>query len=130
METTTLTGQLFEALMPTILAIIAILGSIATVKLNGYLDKLSAATGVTVDDKHRNGIMFGLRNAALLLIAGRAHEDGTDVPGTFERPGRDIDFMVQRVKSKYPDAVAHFNLSDDDLREMATAEVESMNLRQ
>ncbi|VDS10028.1 hypothetical protein PARHAE_03239 [Paracoccus haematequi] len=128
----TLTDQLLAALMPTILAILAILGSIVTIKLNGYLSRLSDATGVEIDAKHRDALMLGLRNAVLLLVAGRANDPRLNILDVWRTgadiPDHDIKFVIDRVRQRYPDAVDHFGLTEKALRDMAVAQIESVKL--
>lgn len=123
---TPLTAQIADALMPTILAALGILGSIAVVKLDAYLKAISAKTGVEIDATHRDGLMTGIRNAVLLVLSRAAHG------GKVKLAGRLVDAVTlsaqqqvraaaERVAEKYPDARTHFMMSLDDIADIAEA---------
>ena len=126
MEPLPFTNQIANALMPTILAILGILGSIAVVKLDAYLKTIRVKTGVEIDAKYRDGLMTGVRNAILLILSRAAHGGkislgGQLVEAAILSPEMQVLAAAERVEQKYPDATAHFGLTLIDIAEMAEA---------
>lgn len=127
-------SEMMAALMPTILAILGIIGSIVTLKLNGYLDAIQVKTGVEIEAKRRDALMEGLRNALFKIMSTAAHGGGVltvkgvIVDAASMSNAMKVTYMTERVKERYPDAVNAFKLHDRDIADMAEIVLEQINV--